>query len=68
MVVLLSEFVSTKYRPAVVTIVWFFFSIALCLLGLKAYFIREWKLLFIAVSAPYILVVLFFRLVYTLLV
>lgn len=63
MVVLLAEFVSTKYRPAAVTIVWFFFSVALCLLGLKAYYIREWKILFIVVSAPYILVVLFFRVV-----
>lgn len=63
MVVLLSEFVSTKYRPAAVTLVWFFFSVALCLLGLKAYFIRDWKILFIVNSIPYIFVVLFFKFV-----
>lgn len=41
MFILISEFVGYKYRPMAGILLWFFFTIGLCLLGLKAYFIRQ---------------------------
>ena len=61
MSILLSEIVACKYRPHAGILVWIFFSVALCLLSLKAYFIRSWKTLFIVCSAPYVFVLLFYK-------
>ena len=59
--VLISEFVTTKYRPHSIILIWFSFSSTLCLLALKAYYIREWKLLFIVCTAPYIFIMAFYK-------
>lgn len=59
--VLISELVSTKYRPHSVVFVWFFFSFALCLLSLKAYLIPNWKTLFIVCSVPYLFIMFFYK-------
>ena len=56
MFVMASEFVGNKHRPLAGIILWLFFAIALTILGVKAYFIRKWKLLFIVCTAPYIFV------------
>ena len=61
MSILLSEIVACKYRPHAGILVWIFFSVALCLLSLKAYFIRSWKTLFIVCSVPYVFVLLFYK-------
>ncbi len=54
MFVMASEFVGNKHRPLAGIILWFFFGLALVMLGVKAYFIRKWKMLFIVCTAPYI--------------
>ena len=63
MFVLISELVGSKQRPFAGIIIWFFFALALCLLGLQAYLIQEWKKLFIISSAPYFFVLLFYKFV-----
>ena len=49
------ELLGPKYRPAAGTIMWILFSVSLVITGVKAYFIREWKMLVIACSAPYLI-------------
>ena len=61
MFVLASEFVGPKYRAFAGTILWFFFGVALMLLGLKPYHIRTWKMLLIASTVPYIFVLAFYK-------
>ena len=57
--ILASELVSGRYRPFNGTMLWLFFAIGLCIMGLKAYFIRKWKILYIVCTIPYIIVVAF---------
>ena len=58
-----SEMVGPRYRPLAGIILWLFFAIGLCVMGLKAYFIREWKILYIVCTIPYIFLLLFFKFV-----
>ena len=58
--IILSEIVASNYRPVAGLIIWCFFPVSLCLLGLQAYFIRSWKVLSIACSAPYFFIPLFY--------
>jgi len=51
--VIAGELVGPKYRPVAVAILWILFIVAMVVTGVKAYFIREWKILVIACSAPY---------------
>ena len=55
---LLSEFVSTKYRPLATNILWIGWIAAICFLPLQAYYITNWKTLFIVCTAPYCLGIL----------
>ncbi|XP_057314092.1 solute carrier family 22 member 3-like [Hydractinia symbiolongicarpus] len=61
MFILISEVVGSRFRPLAGIILWVFFTLGLCILGLKAYFIREWKILFIVCTVPYVFVLLFFK-------
>ena len=54
--VVAGELLGPRYRPAAGTALWVLFSASLVLTGVKAYFIREWKMLVIACSAPYVFV------------
>eukprot|EP00795_Rhopilema_esculentum_P001039 gene1041-15367_t len=63
MFVMASEFVGAKYRPLSGIILWAFFTVALIILGVQAYFIREWKKLFIISTVPYIFVLAFAKFV-----
>ena len=54
------ELVGPAYRPLVGTATAMLFAVSLVLTGIKAYFIRTWKILIIACSAPYMLVCVFF--------
>lgn len=58
--VLMSETVSTKFRPLATNILWVGWIFTYCLLSLQAYLIRDWKILFIVCSAPYLLTLLSF--------
>ena len=57
--VVVGELLGPKYRPAAGTAMWILFSVSLVLTGVKAYFIREWKTLVIACSAPYVFICFF---------
>lgn len=61
--ILISEIVGGKFRPLAGIILWFFFTVALCILGLKAYLIRQWKTLFIVCTVPYVFVIFFYTFV-----
>ena len=63
MFILISELVGEKHRPFAGIILWLFFTLSLCILGLKAYLIRQWKLLFIVCTAPYLIVLIFYKFV-----
>jgi len=58
MLTLLSESVTTKYRPLATNILWLGWIGTLCVLPLIAYFISEWKTLFIIFSAPFFIAML----------
>ena len=60
MFILISEIVGSSRRALAGIILWFFFTFSLCLLGLTAYFIREWKTLFLVCTAPYFVLLLFY--------
>uniref|UniRef100_A0A7M5WT68 Major facilitator superfamily (MFS) profile domain-containing protein n=1 Tax=Clytia hemisphaerica TaxID=252671 RepID=A0A7M5WT68_9CNID len=53
MFVLISEIVNDKYRPLAGIILWVFFTLILCVMGLLAYLIPKWKILFIICTAPF---------------
>ena len=61
MFVLSTELVGPKRRAFAATLVWFYFSAALMIMGLKAFFIRDWRLLVIACSIPWIFVMVFYK-------
>ena len=63
MFILMSELVGSNYRPLAGIILWLFFTIGLIILGLKAYLIRKWKLLFIVCTVPYLFVLVFYKFV-----
>ena len=52
------ELVGPKYRPIPGSVLFILSVVSLVLTGIKAYFIREWKILVIACSAPYLFVCL----------
>jgi len=51
--ILLAEIVGNKYRPVATNIPTFAFPTAWVLLGLKAYLLKNWKLLSIVCTVPY---------------
>ena len=57
---LISEFVSTRYRPFANNVIWMVWIGGLCALSLQAYYIRDWKILFLVCSTPYLLGLLSF--------
>jgi len=61
--VLATELVGPHYRALSGTIIWFAFTLALCLVALKAWLVPDWRLLEIIVSAPYLFVLIFWKFV-----
>ena len=55
--IIVAEYIGNKYRPFVGVTYVTFCSINFCQLGLIAYFVREWKYIFILTTAPYSLIV-----------
>lgn len=55
----ISEFTTLEHRPFVINMIRCFYPLACAVLGIKAYFIREWKHLVIACSAPYLFTFVF---------
>jgi len=50
-----------KYRPLSGLTGWMVYGLIIALMGLKAYYIREWKKLFMVCSLPYIFVLFFYK-------
>jgi len=61
--ILATELVGPKFRALSGTIIWFAFTLTLCLIGLQAWLIPDWRVLEIIISAPYIFVLLFWKFV-----
>ena len=61
MSILITEIVDSKHRPFAGIILIACGLTSLSILGIKAYFIRDWRYLNIACTAPYIFVVFFFK-------
>lgn len=58
-IMIMTEIVGPKYRAFAGNIIFVFVTSSMAILGLKAYFIREWKTLFLVCTAPYLFVFLF---------
>ena len=52
-IMLTSEYVTTRYRPIANNLPNVWYPFALCLLSLQAYYIRDWKKLMLVCSVPY---------------
>ena len=61
MFVLATELVGPEKRALAGTLVWIYFTVALIVLAVKAFFIRGWRLLLIVSSAPFIFIVVFWK-------
>ncbi|XP_078383615.1 organic cation transporter protein-like [Oculina patagonica] len=61
MFVLATELVGPEKRALAGTMVWFYFTAALMILGLKAYFVRNWRTLMILSSTPWIFILAFWK-------
>ena len=57
----ISEVVGGKYRAFSGLSIFLFVGTALGVLALKAYYIRNWKVLYIVCTAPYIFVIFFYK-------
>lgn len=58
--VCMAEFTTKKFRALSVNLIRCSFSVGLCVLAVKAYFIQRWRTLLIVCSAPYVVVLAFF--------
>ena len=61
MIVMVVELVKPSRRSFAANSVWLFYSLALCVIALKAYIIKEWKILIAVCTAPYLLVLLLYK-------
>ena len=59
--VIATELVGPEKRALAGTMVWFYFTGALMILGLGAYFVRNWRMLLIFSSAPWIFTLVFWK-------
>ena len=51
-----TELVGPNYRALSGSLIWFSFTLTLCLIGMQAWLLPDWRLLEMIVSAPYIFV------------
>ena len=61
MFVMATELVGPERRALAGTLVWFYFTAALMILGFIANFVRNWRTLLILSSAPWIFVLAFWK-------
>ncbi|XP_066920747.1 solute carrier family 22 member 15-like [Clytia hemisphaerica] len=55
--VMITETVGDRYRSSAGNILWLYYTVALCILPLKAYLLTSWKLLVIICSLPYLIMI-----------
>ncbi|CAH3146158.1 unnamed protein product, partial [Porites evermanni] len=61
--VLSTELVGPEKRALATAALWFYYTGALMVLGLKAYLVRDWRMLMILSSAPWIFILVFWKFV-----
>ena len=61
MFVVITEIVGSRHRTFSGMIIYTFCAVALAIVGVVAYFVRSWKLLYIVTSTPYIVILAFYR-------
>ncbi|XP_002158070.2 organic cation transporter protein [Hydra vulgaris] len=61
--VLATELVGPSYRSLSGTTIWFAFTFALCIMAVQAWLIPNWRTLLIIVSIPYIVLILFYKII-----
>ena len=59
--VLSTELVGPEKRALATAALWFYYTGALMVLGLKAYLVRDWRMLMILSSAPWIFILVFWK-------
>ena len=59
--VLATEFVGPRFRSLSGTIIWFYFTSALILMTIEAYYLQSWKRLEMVCTVPFIIIVIFWR-------
>ena len=57
--ILLSELVGSQQRPIAVLLIYLANPLGWCILALKAYIIKDWKILSMVCTAPYVFTILF---------
>lgn len=60
LVIMAMELVQSNRRSFIMNGVWVFYSLALCLVALKAYFIKTWKVFLLVSTCPYYVALLFY--------
>lgn len=63
MIIIMTELVGAKYRAFSGNIIFVFVTTSMAICGLKAYFVRDWKMLYIICSAPYLIIPFFYKFV-----
>ena len=63
MFTMISEVVSGRYRPRASLIQWVAFTLSLCTLGVIAYFVQQWKMLFLVCTVPFYIFLPLFKFV-----
>ena len=58
---LATELVGPEKRALAGTLVWIYFTVALLVFAMKAYFVRSWRTLLIISSAPFIFIVVLWK-------
>lgn len=51
--VIINEYVGSHHRPIISNLLWVIWAVAECALPLKAYYINNWRMLYVLCSAPY---------------
>ena len=59
--ILISEVVGSKHRPFACLVIYLFTTIANCVLDLTAYLLQNWLTLNIVSTAPYVFILLFYK-------
>lgn len=61
--IILVELVGTKKRALASHMIWIAFASSACLLSVQAYYVQEWRTLIRIITAPYLVLILFWKLI-----
>ena len=61
MFIIVTEIASPRYRTFSGIIIYIFCAVSLAIVGVAAYFIRNWKIFYIVTSAPFVIFIIFYK-------